>query len=283
MATITDVTTGAVGGTGYFDKMMTAINAQIDVQFAANRIQSKDYATVYLGAIQLAMTEAVKYVGVVEQVTASQASSTNATALRTEQITASSAQTVNANAKTSNDDLLRAEQITSSTAKTSNEDLLRIEQITASTAQTVNANAKTSNENSLRAEQVTASTAQTVNANAKTDNENLLRAEQITASSSKTSSETALYSQKVKTEKAQILNSIDGVTVAGEIGQKKALQAAQSLGYVRDAEQKAAKIVLDAWSVSKSTMGAATDDPNTLTGPLLGGMVTKLRLNAGIN
>ena len=153
MVDITDVTTGTVDGTGHFDKMMAAINAQIDVQFKAGRIQSKDYATVYLGAIQAALAQAVAYVGVVEQ---------------------------------------------------------------------------------------------------------------VTASTAKTAKESALYDEKVFNEQAKRLDTVNGTTVAGEIGIKKTLQTAQADGFARDAEQKVLKIVLDAWSVAKSAVPDTTTNPTLL-------------------
>jgi len=71
MADITDITTGTKNGTGYFDKFMDSINVHIEDQFVQGRITGKDYATVYLGALQAALQQAVAYVGIQEQVSAS--------------------------------------------------------------------------------------------------------------------------------------------------------------------------------------------------------------------
>lgn len=49
-------------GTGIFDGLMKAINGNIQVQFEAGRIKGPEYAEVYLGSIQTAMAEAMKYV-----------------------------------------------------------------------------------------------------------------------------------------------------------------------------------------------------------------------------
>lgn len=59
--TITDVTTGALDGTGAFDKIMAAVTVQLDAQFAASRLTGADYASVYLGALQSAMSQAVQF------------------------------------------------------------------------------------------------------------------------------------------------------------------------------------------------------------------------------
>lgn len=170
MADITDVTTGTVGGTGYFDKIMAAINAQIDFQFSKQRLQKADFATVYLGALQSALAQSIQYVGIVEQVAASQA---------------------------------------------------------------------------------------------------------------RTTSESALLAQKVKTEMAQILNTIDSNPVVGAIGQQKSLQLAQERGFTRDAEQKALKLLLDTWSITKS-VDTGTPAPSGALNTDIADMITVLRTGIGI-
>lgn len=71
--------------------------------------------------------------------------------------------------------------------------------------------------------------------------------------------QTALGSQKVLTEKAQILNTVDGNTVEGLIGFQKTLYNQQTEGYKRDAEQKAVKILADRWNLSRSTDSAFSE------------------------
>jgi len=48
-------------GTGYFDILMKTINIHADKQYVTNRITGAEYATVYLGAMQSAIAEAVKF------------------------------------------------------------------------------------------------------------------------------------------------------------------------------------------------------------------------------
>ena len=57
---VTDATT-VNNGTGYFDDLMKAVNLHVEDQYNKNRIRDTDYATVYLGAVQSAMTEAIKF------------------------------------------------------------------------------------------------------------------------------------------------------------------------------------------------------------------------------
>ena len=49
-------------GTGVFDELIKAINGNIQIQFEAGRIQNAEYAEVYLGSVQTAITEAMKFV-----------------------------------------------------------------------------------------------------------------------------------------------------------------------------------------------------------------------------
>jgi hypothetical protein len=59
--TVAELTTGTVGGTGVFDAVMAAMNAQMGTQFEKGRITGGDYAKVYLGAIQSAMQFGVQF------------------------------------------------------------------------------------------------------------------------------------------------------------------------------------------------------------------------------
>ena len=49
-------------GTGVFDELIKAINGNIQIQFEAGRIQNAEYAEVYLGSMQTAITESMKFI-----------------------------------------------------------------------------------------------------------------------------------------------------------------------------------------------------------------------------
>lgn len=59
--TISDLTQGTVNGTGVFDELMKAVNAQIDYQFKQTRLQGSDFATVYLGSMQATLNAALNF------------------------------------------------------------------------------------------------------------------------------------------------------------------------------------------------------------------------------
>lgn len=78
----------------------------------------------------------------------------------------------------------------------------------------------------------------------------------LTAQAAKVREEENLLGEKVKTEQAQTNGY--GVDVDSVIGRQKALYLAQTDGFKRDAEQKAAKIVADAYNVRKSADSSAS-------------------------
>lgn len=73
----------------------------------------------------------------------------------------------------------------------------------------------------------------------------------IMATKLKTAEERALLQWKAATEKAQTLGT--GVDPDSVVGKQKQLYQAQADGFKRDAEQKAAKIMSDSWSVQRTT------------------------------
>ncbi len=77
----------------------------------------------------------------------------------------------------------------------------------------------------------------------------------------KVKGEQNLIDQKVFTEQAQRLDTVDGQAVAGTIGKQSGLYDAQTNGFARDAEQKMVKLMSDGWSVTKSVL-SATGEPD---------------------
>lgn len=96
----------------------------------------------------------------------------------------------------------------------------------------------------------------------------------------KTVAETALLNQRKVTEQAQTVGA--GVDEDSVIGRQKALHKAQADGFLRDAEQKAAKIMLDTWNVRRTTDEATqANTDNRLTDVHIGQVIDKLM--AGVN
>ena len=59
-STLSNATT-ATDGTGNFDKLMKVVTLHVEAQFTEGRITGTDYATVYLGALQSTLAQAVSF------------------------------------------------------------------------------------------------------------------------------------------------------------------------------------------------------------------------------
>jgi hypothetical protein len=100
------------------------------------------------------------------------------------------------------------------------------------------------------------------------------------ASTLKVNQEIALLTQKVATERAQTTSL--GVDADSVLGKQKALYAAQTAGFTRDAEQKAAKVMIDTWNVRRTTDEATSaNTTNKLDDIAVGRAVDKLLTGIG--
>jgi hypothetical protein len=100
------------------------------------------------------------------------------------------------------------------------------------------------------------------------------------ANTSRTQEEIALLVQKTATEKAQTKGT--GVEPDSVVGKQKALYGAQADGFLRDAEQKAAKLMADTWSVRRTTDEATVaDSVNKLSDTEVGRAIERLLVGVG--
>jgi len=91
----------------------------------------------------------------------------------------------------------------------------------------------------------------------------------------KSAAENQLLVQKVITERAQV--QAIGVDADSVIGKQKSLYQAQTDGFKRDAEQKAAKLMVDSWNIRRTTDEATVaDHTNMLADSVIGRAVTKM-------
>jgi hypothetical protein len=95
-----------------------------------------------------------------------------------------------------------------------------------------------------------------------------------------TTAQTSLVQQKIATEKAQTVDV--GIDENSVIGRQKALYKAQTDGFARDAEQKAAKMLIDTWNIRRTTdEGTVADETNKLSDATIGRAVTKVLTGVG--
>lgn len=229
--TIDDLTTKTLDGTGVFDVLMAAVEGHIKQEYERSRIRGPEYSTVYLGAMQAVLDRALQFL-------LSKEKTDREVALIDAQIS-----------KMAKEEALVDAQILNAGA-----DKLRIEADTARLSQqTANLLAEAAN----IPKQGLVLDAQKCKLDAEFD---LLVEQKL-----KAIAETALLAQKKVTEQAQ--TSALGVDADSVVGKQKALYTAQTDGFLRDAEQNVAKILVDTWNVRRTT------DSNTIAGQDINGGV----------
>lgn len=244
--TIGELTEVEVTGSGVFDVLMQATKAHLQEEYAKGRIKGPEYSTVYLGAIQSVMDRALEFLLTREKV----------------EMENQLIQAQILNAQTERDKILAEIQLVEAQVTNAAADKLRIDAQTALLEQQA-LNAAT--ENTLLVAQ-----------------ECKLRAEYdlIMEQKLKTVAETALLAQKKVTEAAQ--TTAMGVDEDSVIGKQKALYTAQTSGYQRDAEQKAAKLLVDSWNVRRTTdEGTSANTTNRLDDATVGRAIGKLLTGVG--
>ncbi len=74
---VSDITNGSLSttngsvvwsGTGIFDKLISAVNANIQAQYESGRITAPDYATAYVSSLQAVLQQSVLYSVEVEKI-----------------------------------------------------------------------------------------------------------------------------------------------------------------------------------------------------------------------
>ena len=258
--TIADLTEAKLAGSGVYDVLMRATKAHLEAEYTNNRIKGSDYATVYLGSMQHTLDAALQFL-LQNQKIALEAQLLEKQILLAEvEVKKAGAQLLQIQAQT---ELAKAELsvVQANALKVPAEiDLLK--------AQTDKVEQETLNavtENLVLQGQ-----------KCKLDAEyDLLLAQKL-----KGDAEIDLLTQKTVTERAQ--TSATGVDADSVIGKQKALYAAQTNGFTRDAEQKAAKILADTWNVRRTTDdGTSANTTNKLDDATVGRAITKLLTGVG--
>lgn len=90
-----------------------------------------------------------------------------------------------------------------------------------------------------------------------------------------------LARQKIKTEIAQIADTVDGVTVSGVIGAQVALYKQQRESFLRDAEQKSLKILADTW-ITRKTIDDGVEVPVNFDTDALNAFTQKVADGIGV-
>jgi hypothetical protein len=264
--TLPDLTTATVGGTGVFDVLMRATKAHLDEEFTKNRLRGPEYSTVYLGALQSVMSQSMQFLLqkdktsleamlVEQQILLAQAEVTKANAV----IAQIQAQTALAVQQTAN--ALAELAILQANALKVPAEVAHIQAQTAMVGQqktNLIAEALNLPKQGLLLDAQKDQTVQKT-LNAVTENDVLLATkcklqaeyDLVLATKLKADQEVSLLAWKVTTEKAQ--TTATGVDDNSVVGKQKLLYGAQTAGFSRDAEQKAADLLIKTWNTRRMT------------------------------
>lgn len=252
---VDDLSQAKVDGEGVFDVLMRSTKAHLDQEFRLNRITGPEYSTVYLGSLQQVMQTSLEFLLQKNRI------GLEAELLK-QQILLAQKELEKADKELELAD--KQIELAELNVKIQEQMLLKVPA-----------------EIALLEAQAQLTIQQTVNA--ETEN-TVLKAQKckldaefdlISQNVLKVGAEMTLLSQKTLTERAQITSM--GVDEDSVIGRQKRLYHAQTEGFKRDAEQKAAKILIDAWGIQRSTdEGIQANDQNMLYDPSVGRVVNKL-------
>jgi hypothetical protein len=304
-----DLTTGALNGTGAFDILMRTTKAHLEAEYDKGRIKGPEYATVYLGALDNVMANALQFLLqgrqmslqsdlLAQQIILAQVEVQKAAIqlqlldIEKQKVNAEVAEITARTALLGQQKInLAAElpKIIAEVAEMGSRAQLTAQQVINMAAELPKIIAEVAEMESratLTAQQVTNLNAESLNIPKQGE---LLDAQvcklqaefDLTVNTNtKTTGEIALLSQRTATERAQ--TQALGVDDDSVIGKQKSLYGAQTSGFTRDAEQKVAKTLIDTWSARRmSDEGTVADGVNMLQDSTIGRAVNKLL--AGIN
>jgi hypothetical protein len=258
--TIADFTAEALDGSGVFDTMMRALKGHLVQEYQASRIKGSEYATVYLGALQGTMDRALDFLMGRDKLN-----------LELEILAIEKEKALIEKDKAEAEKELIDAQVTKLGVEI---ELAGLEKAKVA-ADTLRIQAQTDLINAQKVNQEKEGAVLDATACK-------LRAEfdLIMQQVEKVAAETGLINQKKVTEQAQTQGS--GVDPDSVLGRQITLYGAQAEGFVRDAEQKVAKLMVDTWNTRRVTdEGTVADATNLLNDATIGRVVSKLL--AGVN
>lgn len=285
MAEITlDQLTNATNKSGAFEILAGSVLKQLQDEFSAGRITATEFSKVFATTLDNVLSQAIQFLLQKDVTTAQIALLDAQRAMAVTQelqvqkeilLTEKKIEQLDREIELMDDqqDLLKAQVLLTGAQKDKTvveADLLVLEK------------SKTTAETALVNQQVIASTKQVEILSAQLLNipkEGVLLDKQTL----KTVEETTFLSQRIKTEKAQILDTVDGAAVTGILGKQRNLYQAQTDGFTRDAEYKLASLMANTWTVRRSTdEGTVADTTNKLSDANIGAVLTKAMTSLSI-
>ena len=255
------LTEAKLSGTGVFDVLMRATKAHLEEEFGKNRIKGQEYSQVYLGSLTAVLEQSLRFL-------LDKDKTHFEVALIEAQVRLADAQVLLVEKQIAREDqeaALRAAQTAKLIRETElidKQELLMDSQIEVSTQTIAKGVIEITNlgiQSSLLNAQVNLTTAQKTS----------------------TDAQSALVIQKTLTEKAQIQGT--GVDENSVVGKQKNLYTAQTNGFLRDSEQKVAKLLTDSWVVRRTTdEGTLAGNQNLLKDETIGLAIQKMMAGVGV-
>jgi len=237
-----DLTTGAVGGTGVFDKLMVSLVKHLKVEYEANRISGAEYTKAYIGMIQAALQTSTQF-------------------LLSKDGAYWQALMVQQQARAAEVEAIRA-RLELETARV----VFSRSQFEAALA-----------EANYGLTKIKISTEDATYANMVKQGEGLDYTNETILPLQAT-----LLSEQAEVQRAQTLDTrSDAATVTGSVGKQKELYSQQITSYQRDAETKAVKIFSDAW-ITQKTIDEGLLAPTQFTNTNLDEVLSVLRTNLNL-
>lgn len=246
MLTVRSLTGGEKEGSGVFDELMRTIKSHVHQELAEGRITEKAYSEVYLGALQFALNSATNYALAYEK-------ANKELAVLDEQIKQNQKQ----------NELLELQKeqlrLANSTAQynlsyTLPEQLIQIkkqnEKLIGEINHVISQTSYVSAQTALIAKQEDLVDEQIRDAKDKYTNPtggiNKAQYDKLIA-------EKGIADQKLITEKAQTMDTVDGIAITGLVGKERNLKQNQADSFLRNAEIQVAKLYSDTFAVMYST------------------------------
>lgn len=240
--TVDALTTGQVGGSGVFDKVMSAVGAHLKAEYDQNRISGAEYTKAYQGSLQAALQMSVQFLLGKDQ------AYWQALVLQG-QARAAEIEVIKTRVE------LEATRLAWVTAA-----------YTAETAEATYALTKMK----VATEDATVGNLEKQGDTLSFTNVNILPLQKN------------LLSEQVEATRAQTLDTrTDGAIVVGSVGKQKALYDQQITSYKRDAENKFAKLFTDAW-ITMKTMDEGLLPPDSFQNVEITAILEKMRGNLAL-
>ena len=258
------LTTGVVGGTGVFDKLMVSLVNHLKIEFAANRISGAEYTKAYVGVITAALQTSEQFLLAKDQAYWS-------ALLVQSQARAAEAEIAKARIEL---EIARVTLVRAQFEAATTEVNYSLTKMKLSTEDITYDNLVKSGTNLTK---------QGANMDVQTDN---LTKQGVGIDYTNTfmlPEQKKLLVEQTEVQRSQTMDKrMDGTTnVTGLVGKQKDLYAQQIVSYQRDAEVKAAKIWADAYTTQLTILGGA-NAPDQFKEGAIQNIMTKIRTNLDI-